>query len=84
MAERYLKKQNRRNFLRDTVRYTVLALVCFVASLAFMKRRKLLQEGNCINQGICGGCELYKKCRLPQALSRKQVLADNFNADRKN
>ena len=84
MAERYLKKQNRRNFLGDTVRYAVLALVCFVAGFAFMKRRKLLQEGNCINQGICGGCELNKKCRLPQALSRKQVLAENFNADRKN
>ncbi len=84
MVERYLKKQNRRNFLGDTVRYAVLALVCFVAGFAFMKRRKLLQEGNCINQGICGGCELYKNCRLPQALSRKQVLAENFDADRKN
>ena len=84
MAERYLKKQNRRNFLRDAVRYAVLALVCFVAGSAFTKRRKLLQEGNCINQGICGGCGVYENCRLPQALSKKQVLAENFNADRKN
>ena len=84
MAERYLKKQSRRNFLRNAVRYAVLALVCFVAGSAFTKRRKLLQEGNCINQGICGGCGVYENCRLPQALSRKQVLAENFDADRKN
>jgi len=84
VAERCLKKQNRRNFLRDAGRYTVLALVCFVAGFAFTKRRKLLQEGNCINQGICGGCGIYEKCRLPQALSRKQVLAENLDADRNN
>jgi hypothetical protein len=84
VAERYLKKQSRRNFLRDAVRYALLTLVCFVAGSAFTKRRKLLQEGSCVNQDICGGCELYKNCQLPQALSRKQVLAENFDADRKN
>lgn len=82
MAENYLEKQSRRNFLRDAVRYAALALVCFVAGSAFTKRRKLLQEGNCINQGICGGCRVYENCRLPQALSRKQILAENLDADR--
>jgi len=82
VAEHYLKKQRRRDFLTGTVRYAVLALVCFVAGSAFTKRRKSLQEGKCINEGICGGCRVYENCRLPQALSRKQVLAENLDADR--
>ncbi len=70
-----MKEQNRRNLLAGVLRYATLGLVGFIAGSAFTKRRRLLKEGKCIDRGICGGCELYGDCQLPQALSRKQVLA---------
>jgi hypothetical protein len=75
VVEHFVKKQNRRRLLVGSLRYAVLSLFGFIAGSAFTKRRRLLREGICINQGICGGCELYEDCQQPQALSRRQVLA---------
>lgn len=72
MDEYFKKKRNRRQMMTGTLRYAVLGLIGFVTGSAITKRRRLIKEGKCIARGICGGCELYEDCRLPQALSRKQ------------
>ena len=67
--------QNRRKVLADAVRYSTLGLLSAVGGWSYIKRRRLVREGKCINLGICRGCRVYEKCGLPQALSAKQVLA---------
>jgi len=78
--ELFMKKQTRRHWLVSAGRYAVLGLVGLLTGGLLIKRRKLLRENHCINRGICGGCQLYANCRLPQALSRKQVLGENPDA----
>ena len=71
-----MKMRNRRQMMTGTLRYAVLSLVGFFAGYAIVKRRRLIKEGKCVNRGICAGCNVYKNCRLPQALSRKQTLEE--------
>ena len=80
MAELFMKTQTRRHWLMSAGRYAIVGLVGLLTGGLLIKRRKLLREGNCINRGICGGCQLYADCRLPQSLSRKQVLGESFDA----
>jgi len=51
----------------------------FVSVSAVLKRRNLKYDGYCINSSICSSCRIYEQCGLPQALSRKQAIADNTN-----
>ena len=51
--------QTRREFLRGTVRSTLLWTVAFMGLVLF--RRQL----NCTTQGGCGGCRLSEDCVLP-------------------
>jgi len=62
----------RREFLRSAGRYTALAVLGAVAAIT--ARRKLAGQ-TCINSGICGGCNAFANCGLPQALSAKQAKA---------
>ncbi len=78
-----MKTQNRRQMMKGSLRYAVLSLVGFFAGFEIVKRRRLKSQGKCIARGICAGCEIYKDCRLPQALSKKQFFAEKNNADRK-
>jgi len=48
-----------------------------------MRNRRQMMKGKCIARGICAGCKIYEDCRLPQALSRKQILIEKNNADKK-
>ncbi|MFC1677156.1 hypothetical protein ACFL3G_08860 [Planctomycetota bacterium] len=75
-----MKTPDRRNILADLLRYSALAVVGFVTGAALIKRRRLLREGKCVSKGICSGCDIYKDCSLPQALSRKDTLSENPNA----
>ena len=76
MAEDKTKTNNRRLLIQKALRYAALAVLGFAAGGAIMKNRKLSREGKCANRGICTGCGIYKNCRLPQALSKKQTLAE--------
>jgi len=76
MAERNSKMRDRRQIIRGALRYAGLAFLGFVTAGAIVKKRRLQKEGKCVNLGICAGCDTYRICRLPQALSRKQTLAE--------
>jgi len=52
-----------------------LAVLGLAGGAAVIKRRRLLREGKCLNQGICGACEVFDDCGLPRALSTRSVLA---------
>ena len=75
-----MKTQDRRNMLAGLLRYSALAVVGFVTGATLIKRRRLLGEGKCVSRGICSGCDIYEDCSLPQALSRKDTLSENVNA----
>jgi len=79
-----MKKQNRRQMMTGTLRYAALGLIGFFSGSAIVKRRRLIKEGKCVRRGICAGCELYNDCRLPAVLSRKQILIEENNGNRKN
>ena len=79
-----MKMRNRRQIMTGALRYAVLGMVGFFTGSSIIKRRRLIKEGRCIERGICGGCKIYEDCRLPPALSRKQILIEKNNGDRKN
>lgn len=84
MDEKIMKMRNRRQMMTGTLRYAALGFIGFFAGSAAIKRHRLVKEGKCISRGICGGCKIYKDCRLPPALSKKQFIIENNNANRKN
>lgn len=63
---------NRRQMMIKTLRYAALGVVGFFVGSSVIKRRRLVKEGKCRGLGICNGCEAYKDCKLPQALSKKR------------
>jgi len=60
---------SRREFLRDSLRYTLLGGVA--AAAGTLAVRSAGQE--CVNDGLCRGCIAYDDCGLPRALSVKQA-----------
>ena len=68
------KVQNRRELLTAVLRYATLGTLGAIGGAVFAKRRRLVQDGICINSGICSGCGIFEQCGLPQALSAKQLL----------
>ncbi|MHC4459644.1 MAG: hypothetical protein ACYS0I_21600 [Planctomycetota bacterium] len=66
------QEQNRRHLLAAVLRYATLGLLGAAGITAFSKRRRLVREGKCINDGICRGCEILETCGLPLALSAKE------------
>ncbi len=68
------KVQNRRELLTTVLRYATLGTLGAIGGGVFAKRRRLVQDGICINSGICKGCGIFEQCGLPQALSAKQLL----------
>jgi hypothetical protein len=76
VAKQPIKTQSRRYIIQDALRYAALTVLGVATGSSIVKKRRLLKEGKCVNRGICAGCDVYKNCRLPQALSRKQTLAE--------
>jgi hypothetical protein len=74
MNKSFAQLQNRRQMLIGALRYGTLGLLGTVGGSVIAKRRRLVREGKCINGGICRGCEIFKDCSLPQALSAKETL----------
>ncbi|MHC4112090.1 MAG: hypothetical protein ACYSUY_13530 [Planctomycetota bacterium] len=66
------QEQNRRHLLAAVLRYATLGLLGTVGASIISKRRRLVREGKCINDGICRGCEVLETCGLPLALSAKE------------
>ena len=68
------KKQNRREWLRTLARGAALVGLSVMGVLATTKNPRAPQEEECTNRYLCRNCATLTKCRLPQALSLKQVL----------
>ena len=71
-SERTTRKQNRRSVLTGALRYVALGTLAAVGGLAVAKRRRLVAEGTCINEGLCRGCAILAQCSLPEAVVVKQ------------
>jgi hypothetical protein len=63
--------RNRREFMRDGMRYSLLAGMAAVSALLLKRSGGKLTGQTCVNQGICSGCGAYAGCGLPAALSAK-------------
>jgi len=74
MSKHCEKVQSRRELFAAVLRYATLGALGAIGAAVFVRRRRLVREGKCINSGICRGCEIFEKCGLPQALSAKQIL----------
>jgi hypothetical protein len=68
------KVQSRRELFTTVLRYATLGTLAAIGGAVFAKRRRLVQNGICINREICKGCGIFEQCGLPQALSAKQLL----------
>ncbi len=68
------KVQSRRELFAAVLRYATLGALGAISAAVFAKRRRLVQDGICINSGTCKGCGIFEQCGLPQALSAKQLL----------
>ena len=74
MNRRLAQLQSRRQMLTATLRYITLGRLGTFGASAISRRRRLVREGKCINEGICRGCEILETCSLPQALSEKEAI----------
>ena len=75
MRKRFAQVQNRRELFAGALRYVALGLLTAGGAGIFAKRRRLVREGKCINDGICTGCEVLARCGLPPALSAREARA---------
>jgi len=74
MSESAENGHTRRRFFAGALRNASLALLGAGSGAAVVKRRRLLREGKCINQGICSQCEVFGECGLPRALSVRRAM----------
>ncbi len=76
--------KNRRSALIAGSRYSILALIGAAGYKMGIKKTGATAGAvkSCIADGICSNCGVYEKCGLPQALSRKKVLAEKKNQGR--
>ena len=64
------KFESRREFFRSVGRYGVaMALAAFAVVAAWKKPGT---GPRCINLGICSGCQVFSRCELPSAQSRRR------------
>jgi len=74
MSNLFRQMISRRHLLAGIARYAALGTLGAIGGGVFAKRRRLVQDGICINSGICSGCGILEQCGLPLALSAKQLL----------
>ncbi|MHC4411884.1 MAG: hypothetical protein ACYSW6_02715 [Planctomycetota bacterium] len=72
------RKQSRRQLFARVLRYTGMAAIGGAGTIVFARRRRLVREGKCINNGPgqsgCRDCGILSNCVLPQGLSARRVL----------
>lgn len=71
--KRIVPRPNRRQLFAGMLRWTALGAVALTGGSAFVKRRRFVREGKCINRGMCDDCLALADCGLPAALSLKQI-----------
>ncbi len=62
---------SRRAFLRDCIRYPILAGLTLVGGLLTLRRGDPTRYWPCLKQRVCQGCGAFTVCRLPQALAAR-------------
>jgi len=67
------KKTSRRELMQSWGRGALLTGLAAVSVFAVTSKNNSTEK-SCANDFICRNCAALKKCRLPQALSLKQVL----------
>lgn len=73
--------QNRREFFAAGLRYTVLSFMTVASGLGIAKRRRLVKENKCISVASCRDCGILQNCKLPRAISAREVLTGGKKAD---
>ena len=71
MSKHCEKGQSRRELFTTVLRYATLGTLAAIGGAVFAKRRRLVQNGICINREICKSCGIFEECDLPPALSVK-------------
>lgn len=71
------KVQNRRQLFTSVLRYATLGVLGAAGGSVFVKRRRLVKNGICINRQICVSCRIFEECGLPLALSLKTNIKVN-------
>ncbi len=74
MRELLREMHTRRQLVRRVLRGVSLAVLGIGGGAAAVKRRRLVREGKCLNQGICRDCAVFGRCGLPRALSVRSAL----------
>jgi len=82
MGKRCKTVYDRRDLFIAVLRYIVLGLCAVVAGFLVVRKRRSVSQGQCINRGMCGGCEVFEDCALPPALSAKHVLTRTRDDER--
>jgi hypothetical protein len=82
MSERPRENPSRRELVAGALRYAALGLVATGGAALFAKRRRLLQQGICINDRLCDGCAIFPQCELPQALSARKIQSGVISGGR--
>ena len=57
----------------SALRYAALGVVAAAGGWTVAKRRRLVAEGICINDGVCQGCNVLAECGLPAARSARAM-----------
>ena len=66
MAEKSKPVPERRRFLAEAFRYAALGALGIVGGAALAKRHRLVQQGKCVETGLCKECSSFEKCFKPQ------------------
>ena len=72
MSDEY--RDDRREFLLSMARK--LTLGGLVLGTGALVAKEKLGGQTCVNNGICGDCDIYRKCELPQAMSRREGIGN--------
>ncbi len=77
MSRQFGKVQSRRQLFTSVLRYATLGVLGAIGCYVFAKKRRLAQNGICINREICRSCGVFQECSLPPALSAKTNVKEN-------
>jgi len=63
--------ESRRAFVRDCVRYPVLAGLAVLGGWLALKKSDPSLAEPCVMSRVCRGCKLFDNCSLPQAAATR-------------